>query len=165
MAARAWRPTLPVLHWMTRYGMEDASLEVGEREFEVGRLQAAIDLDDLARDVGAGGGDEVEDRRGDVIDVPEATQRGGVLHGGTQLVARHDDVQRRGGRRADADGIDPDAGGQVAGGEAGVLLERALDGAVADIATPGHVSHDRRDADDGPARVVALEHPRHRGPD
>src|SRR6202453_5003709 len=107
---------------MTRYGMGEASLEVGERELEVGRLQAAVDLDDLAGDVGAGGGDEVEDRRGDVIDVPEAPQRGGVLHGGAQLVTRHDDVERRGGCRADADGVDPDARGQVAGGEAGGLV-------------------------------------------
>ena len=53
---------------------------------------------------------------------------------------------------------------QVAGGQPGVLLERALDGAVADVAAPGDVSHDRRDADDGPTGVVALEHARHGGP-
>ena len=41
------------LHDAVRHG--GASLEVGERELEVGRLQAAVDLDDLAGDVGAGG--------------------------------------------------------------------------------------------------------------
>ena len=54
MPAKAWRPTLPVLHCTTRYGMA-GSLEVGDGHLEVGRLQAAVDLDDLAGDVGPGG--------------------------------------------------------------------------------------------------------------
>ena len=41
------------LHDAVRHGV--CSLEVGEGEFEVGRLQATVDLNDLARDVGAGG--------------------------------------------------------------------------------------------------------------
>ena len=68
MPARAWLPTFPVLHCTTRWGMAAASfltggsraarrgaLEVRDRELEVGRLQPAVDFDDLAGDVGPAG--------------------------------------------------------------------------------------------------------------
>ena len=51
------------------------------------------------------------------------------------LVVEHD-VQRRGGDRADADGVDPHPGGEVAGGEAGVVRQRRLGGAVGRAARP-----------------------------
>src|SRR6266545_4639667 len=63
--ARAWRPTLPVLHcttrsssgfWLTRNSPADESddaLQIGQAHVEVGLVDAAVDLDDLAGGVAA----------------------------------------------------------------------------------------------------------------
>ena len=110
------------------------------------------------------GATQVEDGGGDVLHLTQPLERRGLLHGGTQLVARHHDVERGGGGGADPDGVDPDARRQVARGQAGVLLQRALHRAVAQVAPAGHVTHHGRDVDDRPPGVVALEHAGHGGP-
>src|SRR5690606_10844809 len=77
------------------------------------------------------------------------------------------DVERGGGDRADADGVDPDAGGQVAGGQLGVVRQRRLGGAVGRVAAPGDAAHHRGDVDDGPGGVAgppAIQHQRHGRP-
>src|ERR1700727_24396 len=132
MPARAWRPTLPVLHCTTRYDMGcslvPGGLEVGDWHLEVRRLQPAIHLENLAGDVGPGGRAQVEDGGGDVLDLTEPLEWRGVLHGGTELVAGHDDVERGRCGGPDPDRVHPDARSQVARGQARVLLHRALDG-------------------------------------
>ena len=92
-----------------------------------------------------------EDGGGDLFGLADPAQRGGLLHRRPELVALHDDVERGGGGRADADGVDPDARGQVLGGQPGVMGQGGLDRAVGEVAAPGRPAHDRRDVDDGPA--------------
>src|SRR3982074_1218478 len=52
MPVSAWPPTLPVPIWATRIAI-GVSLHVGDREFEVGHDEAAVDLERLAGQIGA----------------------------------------------------------------------------------------------------------------
>ena len=66
--------------------------------------------------------------------------------GGHGLVVE-DGVERRGGDRADLDGVDPDARRQIGGGQLGPVRQRALGRAVGGVAPTGQATHGRRDVD------------------
>ena len=102
----------------------------GIAHLQVGALDAAVDADVAAGDVGAGLGGEVHGGGGDVVDGPEATERRAVDHRLLDLRHLQHHLERRGGDRTGRDGVDPDLRRQVLGHVPGELDERALGGAV-----------------------------------
>src|SRR6188508_3833354 len=82
--------------------------DVGQIEVEVGCLDAAVDLEQLAGEVLPGPGAQVERRGRDVLGLADPAQWRLGLHLVHQLGLPGDVLQRAGHHRADVDPVDPD---------------------------------------------------------
>src|SRR5690606_928459 len=108
----------------------------------------AVDLEDLAGEVGPRGRAEVEHGGRDLLRAPDPAERGAGLHLAHDRLVGGDVLQRRGQHRADRHRVHPYARGEDGGRESRVVGYRGLRRAVREVAATGHTADDRGDVDD-----------------